>query len=502
MIMGTVISIVSGLVLLGILGLICLLGIFLFKKITGTGDVEIGQKESISARISALKDTLFFRIAFAGVLILISLIPLSFVEGLIYERGQLYNSVSERMTREWSGKQTISGPVISIPYEYTAFVTEKIENKKSGEVKYVERAVKRQNDLIILPETLSIVSDLQTQELSRGIYSVPIYDSTHVISGAFKWPDTSVLKDVPETIMWDKAIVTFMISSTKGVTGNTQLIWDGERVNLSAGTGIKIAQNGVHARLKLDESFKKDDVAFQMDLNLRGSRGLYFAPTGRNSSIALKADWQDPSFEGELLPTTRDIQEDRFAATWEVAHLSRSFGQLESYSAGASQPFYASVEKFSLGVNLFKTVDLYTLLTRTAKYGVLFIVLTFFTLFIIEFASGVRFHWLQHLIIGGALSMFYLCVLALSEHIAFGYAYLAGVLIIAFMVGLYAKVLIGKTIYGLGVAGVMLSIYAILYSILQMEDFALLIGTTLLLGFLGIGMFITRKLHKPDSAKL
>lgn len=494
--MDVVFGIVGLLIMLAILGGICLGVFFLFKKMFGIAGGKTSGKDKNTFNLKDLSDSLIFRIGFACILILVSLIPLKFVEEIIDERSNLYSSVSQRMTQEWSGYQQISGPILSIPYEYTDYVTEKVENKKTGEVTHKTRPVKRTKNLLILPENVNVQSRLETRELTRGIYTVPIYESKHTVNGGFAWPDLSVLANAPEQILWERAILTFMISSTKGITGNTQLKWNGVPVNLSAGTGVGIQKGGIHARLKLDGGLQEQPANFSLSLNLRGSRGLNFAPTGRNSNIQLNANWPDPSFVGELLPTARDIKDESFSANWDVAHLSRSYGQLAAYNTNTQKGFYDSVTKFNFGANLFQTVDLYTLLDRTVKYGALFIALTFFTLFVVEFASGIRFHWLQHLVIGGALSMFYLCVLALSEHIAFAYAYLSGVVIIGLMVGLYTRALTGRFFYGFCVGGVMASLYAVLYSILQMEDFALLIGTLLLLIFLGIGMFITRKLHQ------
>lgn len=489
-----VIGLIGILITLVILGAFGLGAFYIFRKLLGFENKQTSSEEKTEF-VSNLKDSLILKISLGFALVLISLIPLSFVEGLIKERSRLYNDVSNRMTQEWSGYQFVSGPILTVPYEYTEYVTDRIQNKDTGEVTYTKRAVTRKKDLHILPETLGFNSDLKTRELKRGIYTVPIYESEHVISGNFIWPDLSVLADVPEKLLLEKSVITFMISSTKGITGNTSFVWNDKAVNLSAGPGVNVNNNGIHARLKLDEAVTKSKSSFELKLSLRGSKGLNFSPTGRNSKILLSADWPHPSFEGQLLPTSREVGEKDFNASWHVAHLSRSYSQLAAHTDNSKKAFFDSIYQFNFGVNLFQTVDLYTLLNRTVKYGVLFIALTFFTLFIVEFASGVRFHWLQHLIIGGALSMFYLCVLALSEHIAFLYAYSSGVFIIAGMVGIYTKVLIGKALYGLCVSGVMISLYAVLYSILQMEDFALLIGSSLLLIFLGIGMFITRKLH-------
>ncbi len=453
-----------------------------------------------SLSFGALKDSLMIRLFIAGILILVSLIPLAFVSQLVFERSTLYKSVANRMTQEWSGAQRLAGPILTIPYNYTAMITEKIENKKTGELKNVQRQVTRSKTLVILPDDLNISSSLETRELKRGIYKVPIYDSAHKVSGSFSWPDVSLLKNKPEVIFWEKAKLTFLISSTRGITGGTKFKWKGEEIDLSSGNGIAaLPMEGVHANLKLQEDFKSAPSKFNFDLNLRGSKRVEFSPTGQDSMIALSGDWPHPSFDGKLLPSERDIKDDGFTAKWNVTHLSRSYAQASGQDVTGLTNYMRSVNNFAFGADLFQSVDLYTLLERTIKYGALFIALTFFSVFVLEFVSGRRLHWLQHLIIGGALSMFYMALLALSEHIAFGYAYIAGVAIIALMIGIYTWIVMKKASYGIGIAGMMIALYTVLYSILQMEDYALLIGTLLLLVFLGIGMFITRKLAQSES---
>lgn len=461
--------------------------------------LDNAHKEEIGL-FDRLKESLMARLVIAGVLILISLIPLGFVGELVNERGRLYNSVSDRMTEEWSGAQRLAGPVLTIPYKYEATVTERVENKKTGEFKYIEKQVTKSKILVLLPDDLKIKSNLQTRELKRGIYKVPIYDSNHEIKGHFSWPDVSLLNNQPETILWDKAKISFLITSTRGVAGGTSFQWQDKGVNLSSGNGISnLKLGGVHATLKLSDNFKSQPSTFIFDLNLRGSKQINFAPTGRNSQIALEGDWPHPSFDGKLLPTERAITDTEFSSQWDVTHLSRSYAQFDDLEATAVPQYFMEVNNFYFGTDLFQAVDLYTLLERTIKYGALFIALTFFSVFILEFVSGQRLHWLQHLIIGGALSMFYLAVLALSEHISFGAAYAVGVIVISSMIGIYTWIVMRKITYGVGIAGLVTTFYVILFSILQMEDYALLIGTIMLLVFLSVGMFITRKLADNDQ---
>jgi len=507
-------GIITGLVVLAIFLAIIVatvLGaIVLFRKVMNiappAGELS-GDKKDPFRVPGLLGDSLFQRVFLGVVLIVVSLIPLSFVAHLVDERGNLYQNVSNRMTKEWSGAQQISGPVLSIPYEYTKYVTERIENKVTGEVRSEKKPVKAVRYLTILPDTLAAETTLDTKQLRRGIYKVPIYTSTSTLRGAFKWPDLTVIEQKPEKFLWNKSVLTFLVNGAKGIQGGTALKWNGKKTALLPGTGLNGAGHGyqgVHARLDLGERMEIKPRYFELALVLRGSSSFSYAPTGKDSSIALKANWGAPSFQGELLPTSREIDEAHFQATWNISHLSRSFQQVQSLSAQQQGSMLNQIKAFSLGVDLFDPVNLYTLLDRTIKYGVLFISLTFFSIFIVEFATNARLHWLQHLVIGAALSMFYLCVLAFSEHIPFGYGYAIGMGLMTLMIGGYVWIAIGRFMSGLAAGGILLALYTVMYSILQMEDYALLIGTLLLLVFLILGMAVTRNMGRraieQDSA--
>lgn len=496
-------------IILGLLGFAILAAIFvgfgyliyyLVKKLAfgnNTNHENSKDNNMHNNPVQFIKNTLLGRAILVFCLILISLVPLAFVSDLATERSHLYNSVSNRMTNEWSGTQRIAGPILTIPYTYTSIVMDKIKDWDTNEIRYVEKRVLNRHNLHILPENLDIQTSLKTQELKRGIYSVPIYESTHSIKGQFKWLDTSILTNKPEKILWDKAFVSFLISNPKGIQSGTKLVWNNQQIDLSSGVGLSSSNNnGIHARTTLSNDFYNQPINFDMTLNLRGSQSIDYAPTGRHSDIIVDANWPDPSFVGELLPVKRDITNSSFHAEWKIPHLSRSYGQLSATPENKSGALFKSINQFAMGVNLFETVNLYTLLNRTIKYGIMFISLTFISICVVEFASAKQLHWVQHLIIGAALSLFYLCVLALSEHIAFGYAYAIGMALIAMLLGVYSSIAIGQWKYGFSIAGVIIALYTVLYSILQMEDYALLIGTGLLVIFLVIGMVTTRKLNQ------
>ena len=145
------------------------------------------------------------------------------------------------------------------------------------------------------------------------------------------------------------------------------------------------------------------------------------------------------------------------------------------------------------GVQLVNPVDHYHMASRSVKYAFLFILLTFATLWLIEVLAGVRVHPIQYLMLGGALCLFYLLELALSEHLGFPVAYAVASVAVIGMVGGYSLAILRRASRAAIVAAGVALLYGYLYLLLMNEDYALLIGSVGLFVILGAIMFVTRR---------
>ena len=139
-------------------------------------------------------------------------------------------------------------------------------------------------------------------------------------------------------------------------------------------------------------------------------------------------------------------------------------------------------------------MDIYQRGERAIKYALLFIALTFLTFFAWEQLTGTRLHPLQYLLVGLALSTFYLLLIALSEHIAFAAAYSAAATSLVLLIGAYIAGALRSRRRGMLVAGAMAFVYGILYALVLSEDYALLLGAITLFVTLAAVMLVTRKL--------
>jgi inner membrane protein len=229
-------------------------------------------------------------------------------------------------------------------------------------------------------------------------------------------------------------------------------------------------------------------------LRLNGSESVFFIPAGKTNGVSMSSSWGDPSFAGAYLPASRSVGAEGFQARWQVSHLSRNYPQQWKSEDVDFGLFREIVSGSAFGVTLFLPVDHYHKTTRASKYAVLFIVLTFAAFFLFEILNRLRIHPFQYLLVGFAMSLFYLLLLSLSEHVGFLAAYASGSAVtIGLIVGYTYRLLAEKKRSAL-FTGLLALLYGCLYVLLQLEDFALLIGVLVLLVVLGLLMFITRKI--------
>ena len=254
---------------------------------------------------------------------------------------------------------------------------------------------------------------------------------------------------------------------------------------MAPGTGpYGLVDAGISAAVRIRDDKAPHHFTFRLGLN--GSREIGFTPVGKTTTVSIASDWQDPSFTGAFLPTERQIGETGFSARWQILHLNRNYPQ---YWKGRLHDMAGS----DFGVKFFRPVDIYQKVMRTIKYALLFTVFTFYALFITETLNHLRIHPVQYLLTGFAIIIFYALLLALSEHTGFNVAYLVASLAVIGLVSGYARSILHHPKASRMVATTMLLLYAYLYSVLQLDAYALLVGSTGLFAVLATAMYLTRK---------
>jgi len=441
-----------------------------------------------------VRKSVTLKIFIIGILILVLLIPSALLGSLINEREQTRNEAIDEVSSKWGNKQTIGGPIISIPF-----------NLKTTDEK--GNIVERTDYAHFLPENLKIKGIITPEKRYRGIYVVVLYNVKLKITGTFNKPDFTSLNIQKENILMDKAFVSLGVSDMKGIKENVNIKWNDSLLSCNPGiTNHDIFSSGLSAPISLNSK----SINFSCELNLNGSSDLSFLPFGKETLVDLQSTWSNPSFTGSFLPEKRNVTENGFNAYWKVLHLNRNYpqqgignfvGTVPDYNQKINYPVQrdnysanTNGDEASFGVKLLLPIDEYQKTSRSAKYNIVFICLTFLAFFFVEVLNKKRIHPIQYLIVGFAISLFYILLLSISEHLSFDLAYLIGCIIILILVTFYAKAIFKNNKIMLMISGMLAILYGFFYSLLQLQDYALLLGSIGLLLILGVIMYLTRNI--------
>ena len=425
-----------------------------------------------------VKNSVTFKIIFTAFLALVLMIPLGMVENLIRERQNRRNEAINEVSSKWGFLQNINGPFLVIPYRN--YVT---DGKKVIDV--------TEENAYFLPETTEVRGTVNPERRARGLYEVILYSLKDLsFSGSFTRPDFGKLGIADKNVLWDLAYLSIGIPDTRGIQRGVKLKWNNREIPFMPGVlNTRILKSGIHASIKGLRNDRSISFDYSFAIDLRGSSGINFTPTAKETSVILHSSWPHPSFHGAYLPEEHKIGDDGFTARWKVSYFGRNFPQ---EFTGSSMPGQEDLDSTSFGVRLFIPVDFYQKCERAVKYGFLFITLTFLAFFLFELFNGIAIHPLQYGMVGFAMSIFYLLFLALSEHVGFFASYLSASLGVMVMItGYCIKVLRTRKRAGY-MFGLLFALYSFLYVLLENEDNALLLGALALFAILAAVMYLTR----------
>ena len=443
------------------------------------------------------------KIIFLFVLTILLWIPLILIGNLINDRGKLYKQTITNIGNEWGKSQKIIAPVITISYTDTSINNKdsvsNASNTKAVAVVPVERK------FAILPEELNATIEMKDEVRQRGIYNATVYNANVKLKGYFS------AKDFPE----DKKVlgcVSIGLTDTKALIKiNKFKIGDMDLEAMSGTMAAPLITNGISGQLGPEHNnmMDKEKIPFEIDIDFRGSRDISILPLGKKNHFEIKSNWKSPSFSG-VLPTERTIDNNGFSAVWEVSNLIRNYPQIIDINNDQFSDFYQdgvvyneyddettysdnNDENTIVKVALFDSVTSYTQIYRACNYGILFIGMSLVVVFIFEVVSKKAAHYVQYGVVGFSLVIFYLLLLSLSEHIGFEWSYLISSLAIVIPNSLYITSMTSSKKFGIGMFIFLSGIYAILFSILRMEQYALLTGSLLILAVLYAVMYLTKK---------
>lgn len=441
------------------------------------------------SKLNNTTNPLVKKLIFMIVLGVILQIILFVIGEIINDRKYLYNDTVKNIGNEWGGSQKIIAPVFIASFPNSTDKT------------------------YILPDELNVSINVEDEIRTRGIYKATVYKANAKISGYF------LSENLP-----NKGMISFLsigLSDTKSILKINKFTLGNKNENLDLMSGTNAEPlfyagfSGLVTK-EYAEALEIKKIPFEIDIDFRGSRDISILPLGKNNNFIVKSNWKSPSFSG-ILPINREISDNGFTAEWNMTNLVRNYPQIINIKinkesgetlVGNYNDFiqssndyrydnyynnaYDEVGNFAK-VQLFDPVTNYTQVNRAIKYGILFIMLTMMITYIFEIISKKYTHYIQYGVVEFSLTVFYLLLLSLSEHINFPVAYLIASIAIVIPNSLYIMSLTESKKIAFGMFSFLSIVYSILFSILRMEQYALLTGTALVLIILYLIMYLTRK---------
>jgi inner membrane protein len=438
-----------------------------------------------------LKTSITARMLMVGLLVIILLIPLSYINSLISERAYRQNDVVNEINEKWGQNVLVYGPILKIPHK--TYSETKTYNEKTKT--YFTEIETHITNAYIFPESLNAQVNVDSKTLKRGNFESAVFTTTMDFSGHYIPTDLSTKGIKNDDVIWDKATVIIKTSNLKGIKSEMLLKLNNNNYSFQTNFNDNNKNNSDYLDvlesgfIKTEDLYNNKNAQFSISMAFNGSKQIELIPIGKTTTMSMTSNWADPSFMGNYLPNdeTKQISKDGFKADWKVLHINRAFSQQHLNKI-------PNLNQFAFGTKFMVMVDEYQKSERSAKYGFLVIGLTFLIFFLIQTLSKINIHPFQYLMIGLALTMFYTLLVSFSEHSNFLKAYLiAGISVIA-LITLYSKSILKTFKFPLFIGLSLSALYAFIYVIIQLENYALLVGSIGLFLILAIIMYVSRKI--------
>ena len=425
------------------------------------------------------------KIIMVGLLTLFLLIPLSYVQSLIAERAERKKDVVEEVTKSWGTDVHIFGPTLKIPY----YVYSQTSTLNTTTNKEEITTTKSTAYAYFFPENLDFKTQIKKDNsLKRGLYNVVVFSTDIMSKGTFSHPNFKKLQINEADVIWDQATILVKTTNLKSSKGDLKIKLNGIDLSFESKANTDKLYDDLESDVfDLSES-KVINFAFKMKYN--GSNSVKFIPVAKNTTVSIDSDWQNPSFEGifSANTTSKTITENGFHADWNVSQVNRPFSQ--EYI-----DYLPQLNEYLFGVKLIETVDQYQQNERASKYGFLMIGLTFLIFFLIQTISKISIHIFQYGMIGLALVLFYTLLISITEHSSFSTAYGIATFSVIVMLYLYTLSILKNRKFSIFIALALVALYSFIYVIIQLENYALLVGSIGLFLILGVVMYFSRKIE-------
>lgn len=443
-------------------------------------------------RDSAMQKMLMTKAALIGAVFLALMIPLQMIGGLVHERAERQRAVTQEIAASSTGRQVLAGPVLSLPYreEFDETVSD-AKNATGTRVEHrrIERVAR------FFPESQETTGKAGVSTKSRGIFRTRVFEWNGTLRGEFALDGrfSPERNRAGSTLVWGRPYVSVALVDPRGLAATPALRWNERELALERGSGLPHLAGGMHAAVPAFDPALPQRIAWRLAIGLNGTESLAMVPLAGRDLVRLASDWPHPGFGGQFLPRPGASREGGFDAQWAMSALASKTQQQFADQVEGRAKCAEGICADRLEVRFVEPIDIYSLSDRAVKYGFLFIAVTFGCFMLFELLTGLPIHPAQYLLVGLALAVFFLLLIALSEHIAFGLAYAAATAACVALLGVYLSAALRGLVRGAAFSGMLAALYAALYGLLISEDNALLLGALLVFGLLAAAMMVTRR---------
>jgi inner membrane protein len=434
-----------------------------------------------------------FKLTLAIIVGLALTVPLFSVWLLVYDRKSQSEEATASITEGWGAAQVVSGPVLVIPYRTNARETI-VANGQS-----VTRTNELWRELSLAPEAMELSTEIRPQLRKRSIYEAVVYDAALTGNAQFAFPADLARTGVDLAEMdLSRAELRFGASDPRGLGVNAQVIAGGVPLRLQPGSGAAGARGFVAPIDASSLGAGRIDIRFSYQL--RGNQSLSLAPEAGDTRWTVRSSWPSPSFAGDFLPAARHVSDKGFDAAYRIGNLALGRSLVgtsddrlpNAFDQGAKSG--AAPDRQSAQISLTEPVDPYAQVNRATKYGFLFIGFTFLALLMFDVIGGVAVSGVEYLLMGAALVLFFVLLLAFAEVIGFTPAYVVASAAIAGLNTAYGAAVLASWRRAGFIGALLAGLYCVLYVLLSLEAYSLLIGSLLLFGALAGVMYATRRI--------
>jgi inner membrane protein len=425
-------------------------------------------------------------------------IPLFTVWLLIYDRQSQSETARASITEGWGGPQTFAGPMLVIPFQDTTTETVTEAGREVAKSRTVWR------ELFVAPTTVTLDSTVNPQRRQRSIYDAVVYDTVVKGEASFALPvDLPRYGVTLDRLVFDRAEIRFGLSDARGVAANNKVSVNGTPVVLQPGNGLAVTNRSGFFAWFDGAALRQGPVKANFSFGFRGNANITMAPKAGETIWTVRSSWPSPSFTGGFLPSQRTVSDKGFTATYRISNLALGVSLVSTEDAARTsdgQNFIGNrivvtpAGDFQARVDLVQPVDLYDQVSRAAKYGFLFIGFTFLAFLMFDVIGGVAVSTVEYLLVGAALVLFFVLLLAFAEVIGFTAAYLVASGAIIGLITAYSAAVLRSWRRAAYVGGLLTALYAVLYVLLSLEAYSLLIGALMLFVALAFVMYVTRRL--------